>query len=498
MSIGVGCSPRRVGLCPPVTEMAWGVVSPAVVGCLRPLRGTCTGVVGLVRKVVEALVPAGSVVSIRAGKDLLMQDCPQPAADVFVGVDVAKGKHCACALTSGGEALFSRPVPNDEAAIRRMIGDAAVHGSPALVVDTTSSAAVLVLTVAAEWGIPVAYVSGLVMGRAVDLYAGAAKTDPKDARVLAGYAWRNADRLTWTSVTDELLAGLCILNGRDTDLAGDATRAANRLRDALLAVSPALERAVGDKLGSVPGLRSVLMKWSTPSALRAAGKARVRGEIAKRSGRSAPSVADEIGAAQPAQTVTVVAEAAWGETIGDLAADLDRIISRRDQLEAGIGAAFLEHPLGKVLNTMCGFGPRTGARTLAEIGDPHRFANPARLAAYAGLAPVNWQSGRISNTRRARGGNYRLKNAMFIAAFVATQHPRLLPTQMSRRQTPQRSGHLRSPPLLQHHPGHAQNPSPLPTAPVPTRNPRKPTPSGLTTRRGHPPVSWRRLAGRKS
>ena len=71
---------------------------------------------------------------------------------------------------------------------------------------------------------------------------------------------------------------------------------------------------------------------------------------------------------------------------------------------------------------MCGFGPRTGARTLAEIGDPHRFANPARLAAYAGLAPVNRQSGRTSNTRRARGGNHRVGNAMFIAAFVAAQH----------------------------------------------------------------------------
>ena len=65
---------------------------------------------------------------------------------------------------------------------------------------------------------------------------------------------------------------------------------------------------------------------------------------------------------------------------------------------------------------------RSGARTLVEIGDPHRFDNPGRLAAYAGLAPVDWQSGRHSTTRRARGGNHRLKNAMFQAAFVATQH----------------------------------------------------------------------------
>ena len=351
-----------------------------------------------------------------------MQDCPQPAPGVFVGVDVAKGNHYACALTSGGEALFARPVPNDEAAIRRMIEDAAAHGSPALVVDTTSSAAVLVLGVAAECQIPVAYVTGLAMRRAADLYAGAAKTDPKDAQVLADYARRNADRLTWTTITDELLARLRILNGRDTDLAADATRAANRLRDALLAVSPALERAIGDKLMSTPGVRAALVKWSTPSALRSVGKTRVRTLIAKRSARTAQTTVDAIWAALRAQTVTVVAEATWGETIGDLAGDLDRIVARRERLEADIGAAFLEHPLGKVLNTMCGFGPRTGARTLAEIGDPHRFANPGRLAAYAGLAPVNWQSGRTSNTRRARGGNHRLKNAMFIAAFVAAQH----------------------------------------------------------------------------
>ncbi len=51
-----------------------------------------------------------------------------------------------------------------------------------------------------------AYVTGLAMRRTADLYAGAAKTDPKDAQVLADFAWRNADRLTRTTVTDELLA----------------------------------------------------------------------------------------------------------------------------------------------------------------------------------------------------------------------------------------------------------------------------------------------------
>ena len=205
---------------------------------------------------------------------------------------------------------------------------------------------------------------GLAMRRAADLYAGAAKTDPKDAQVLADYARRNADRLTWTTVTDELLARLRILNGRDTDLAADATRAVNRLRDALLAVSPALERAVGDRLVSVPGLRAALAKWSTPTALRAAGKTRVRTLIAKRSKRTAQRLTDQIWAALQAQTVVVVAEATWGETIGDLAADLDRIIGRRERLVADIGEAFLEHPL------------RTSPQQHVRIRAPHRRSDP--------------------------------------------------------------------------------------------------------------------------
>jgi hypothetical protein len=95
-----------------------------------------------------------------------MGDSPEPAPEVFVGVDIAKGKHYACAMSARGEALFCGAVPNDEAAIRGMIDDARQHGRPALVVDMTSSAAVLTLTVAAEVSIPVAYVTGLTMRRA--------------------------------------------------------------------------------------------------------------------------------------------------------------------------------------------------------------------------------------------------------------------------------------------------------------------------------------------
>jgi transposase len=341
---------------------------------------------------------------------------------VFVGVDMAKTEHFAQATTTDGVELFARPVLNDQTAIEKLIDDAAAHGRVAIVIDMTASAAQLLMTIAAQQRVPVAYVTGLQMRRAADLYAGSAKTDPRDAWVLADFARRNADRLAWLDVGDELLLQLRVLNGRDVDLATDANRIINRTRDALTAVSPGLERVVGQRLVQA-GVRDLMAKWSTPTALRPAGRTRIRNVIKKRSPRIAAKIADEIWVALEAQTVTLPAEGTWGQVVADLLADLERIQQQRDRLAAQIEETFLSHPLGQVLVTLCGFGPRTGARTLAEIGDPARFANGSRLAAYAGLSPTDWRSGRSINAAfQHRGGNHRLKNAMFLAAFVATQH----------------------------------------------------------------------------
>ena len=341
---------------------------------------------------------------------------------VFVGVDMAKTDHFAQATTTNGVELFARAVLNDQTAIEKLIDDASSHGGVAIVIDMTASNAQLLLAVAAEHQVPVAYVTGLQMRRAADLYAGSAKTDPRDAWVLADFARRNADRLAWLDVGDELLLELRVLNGRDVDLATDANRIINRTRDALTALSPGLERVVGQRLVQA-GVRDLIAKWSTPTALRAAGMIKIRNAIKKRSPRIAAKIGDEIWAALDAQTVVLPAEETWGQVVGELLADLDRIQLQRARLATQIEEAFLSHPLGKVLVTLCGFGPRTGARTLAEIGDPARFANGSRLASYAGLSPTDWRSGSsINGAFQHRGGNHRLKNAMFLAAFVATQH----------------------------------------------------------------------------
>jgi transposase len=65
---------------------------------------------------------------------------------------------------------------------------------------------------------------------------------------------------------------------------------------------------------------------------------------------------------------------------------------------------------------------RLGAELLVELGELGRFADAAHLAAYAGLAPVSHDSGKyVGHRHRARGGNKRLKNVLYHAAFVAAR-----------------------------------------------------------------------------
>lgn len=344
--------------------------------------------------------------------------------DVWVGLDVGKEEHFAEVLDDRGDRLFSLSLANDQAALEALVERAGRHGTPALVIDQPGSIAQLALAVARSLETPVAYVPGLVMRRAADLYPGEAKTDKRDAFVIADTARTRRRQVHWLDAgSDDLLDQLRVLNGFDVDLAGDQTRLANRLRDALTSISPALERALGARL-SQAGVRDLLAKYPTLSALRSAGRARVARTLKARSPRLAEAVATSVMAALEAQTLSVPAEATIGRVVAELAGELERAHARREALAGEIEEVFLAHPFGPLLRSLPGIGPRTGARILAEIGDGSRFASGDKLAAYAGLAPVTRQSGKSLNAEtKSRRGNHRLKNAMFLAAFASLRSP---------------------------------------------------------------------------
>jgi hypothetical protein len=254
---------------------------------------------------------------------------------VWVGLDVGKEEHFAEVLDDDGERIFARSVVNDQATLEALLDRAGEHGTPGLVIDQPGSIAQLALAVARGRGVPVAYVPGLVMRRAADLYPGEAKTDKRDAYIIADTGRTRRRQVHWLDVgSDELLQRLRVLNGFDIDLAADQTRLTNRCRDALTSVSPALERALGARLHQA-GVRDLLAKYPTLTALKAAGRARITRAVKARSPRLAVKIVEVVMAAVDAQTVTVPAEATIGRVIAELAVELDRVFSRRRRAGGG-------------------------------------------------------------------------------------------------------------------------------------------------------------------
>ena len=133
---------------------------------------------------------------------------------------------------------------------------------------------------------------GLIMRRAADLYPGEAKTDRGDAFVLADTGRIRRHQVHWLDAgNDELLAQLRVLNGYDADLATDATRLSNRLRDALTGISPAPQRVLGPRLHH-PGVRDLLARYPAPQALAKAGRGRIEStarKLSRASRRLSPS-----------------------------------------------------------------------------------------------------------------------------------------------------------------------------------------------------------------
>lgn len=168
--------------------------------------------------------------------------------DIFIGVDVGKSNHHAVAIDRTGKKLLDRALPQDEAKLRAIIRAVAGKGTVLLVVDQPSTIGALPVAVAQSEGILVGYIPGLAMRRIADLHPGEAKTDARDAMIIASAARTMPHTLRSIVISDEQAAELSMLCGFDDDLAKQATAASNRIRGLLTQIHPALERVIGPHL----------------------------------------------------------------------------------------------------------------------------------------------------------------------------------------------------------------------------------------------------------
>src|SRR5665811_1359092 len=275
--------------------------------------------------------------------------------DVFIGVDVGKTNHHAVAVDRDGKKLLDKPLPQDEDKLRAIIDKLAKHGTILLVVDQPATIGALPVAVAQDAGIMVGYLPGLSMRRIADLHPGEAKTDARDAFIIAEAARTMPHTLRSIDLGDEQIAELSMLCGFDDDLALQVNATSNRIRGLLTQIHPGLERVLGPRIGHRAVL-DLLQRYSSPQALAAAGEKRLANRLTKLAPRMGKQLAGDIITALGEQTVVVVGTGAAATVLPRLAEQLAGLHRQRDEIATVVEKLVEAHPLHPILMSMPGVG----------------------------------------------------------------------------------------------------------------------------------------------
>jgi hypothetical protein len=126
---------------------------------------------------------------------------------------------------------------------------------------------------------------------------------------------------------EEEVAQLRILLGRRRDLVIDQNRTITRLGEALLSLSPALERALDlNRRGPL----TLLTHYQSPAQLRRAGHKRIAAYLRSRGVKGFNSVADKALTAAKSQSIALPAESIAARIVAELATE---ILTLKDHIE---------------------------------------------------------------------------------------------------------------------------------------------------------------------
>ncbi|MCI2423318.1 IS110 family transposase [Saccharopolyspora sp. K220] len=336
---------------------------------------------------------------------------------LWAGVDIGREHHHVAVVDVDGKRVFSRRVANDETALLTAMGDVCgLADQIRWAIDLTSSESALLLTMLLDHGQEVAYVPGIMVNRAATGYRGAGKTDAKDALIIADQARMRRD-LTILCGDDELVIELRLLVARRQDLAADRTRAVNRLHDQMLAICPALERALDL---TTQGPLILLTGFQTPAALQEIGVDALTSWLRERKVRNAAALAAKAVAAAETQHTTLPAERMAALLVAQLAEGVITLNEQLKDVDRLIEDRFRRHPLATVIVSMPGIGVLLGAEFLATTGDMSRFASADQLASLAGVTPVPRDSGRVSgNLHRPQRYSRPLQRVFYTSALIS-------------------------------------------------------------------------------
>jgi transposase len=336
-------------------------------------------------------------------------------ARVWAGIDAGKGHHWVAVVDETGGTLWSNKVENDETAILAALGEVlGLADEVNWAVDISGTSSALLLALLAAHGQRAVYVPGRTVNRMSGAYRGEAKTDARDAYVIAETARQRRD-FTAIDVPAKLAADLALLTAHRSDLVADRVRTINRLRDVLTGIFPALERAFD--YSSQKGALVLLTGYQSPAAIRRRGRARLTAWLAHRSVRNADAVAATALEAARAQQTALPGEDIAAQIVADLATQILALDDRTKRIDKQIRETFRSHPQAEIIESMPGMGPILGAEFVVAAGDLTAYPDAGHLASAAGLVPVPRDSGRrTGNLHRPKRYSRRLRRVFYMSA----------------------------------------------------------------------------------
>lgn len=259
---------------------------------------------------------------------------------VRAGADAGKSRRWAAVVDESGATLWSKKIENDETAILIALGEILeladdVHWA----VDISGTSSALLLALLAAHGQQAVYVPGRTVNRMAGAYRGEAKTDARDAYVIAETARHRRD-FTIIEVPAQLAANLALLTAHRSDLIADRVRMVNRLRDVLTGIFPALERAFD--YSAHKGALVLLTSHQTASAIRR--RARLTAWLANRAVRGADAVAAAALEAARSQQTVLPGEEVAAQLVADLAVQILALDDRLKRVEKQIRDTFRGRP----------------------------------------------------------------------------------------------------------------------------------------------------------
>lgn len=349
------------------------------------------------------------------------------SARLIVGVDPGRYGHGVVARTAEDEEVLRERVDNDAAAIdelvTRVVRLAGGGGQALWVIEADGGDGAVLI---GELRLATSLWRRSRRPRSPSVARVAArpiKSDLIDAEVCARIGREEQASLRRLVVIPETVAEMRVLARYQDGLIRDRTRLINRLRFLLSQYWPEFLAARAFAALDGDAVTALLVAFPTPSATRTQSSLELASFLAGQRYRRRPlERAEQILAA--AQVGSRPQEAVYGRLVAEVAGELAALKQRIGALDAEIRDRFLSRPEALIVLSLPGMSHRTGPRFLAEVGTLERFGSPDALAAYAGLTPTLWQSGRSSGTHfLSRRCNLHLRQALWSAALGSLKTP---------------------------------------------------------------------------